>query len=193
MLFLLLNILTAGLALADDGSLPCENIQSAALSADLTKVRGPLQKVRVAKLVLQAKEQENAARLKCSGMKLESNEDKLAYAVADKTVGQGRTASMDLGTGRVLTDAAAVVDSVKEGHVSGVEDRASDRRHRRNIGFLANQGGATGVSGHGQTESVTEDAEARQAEAARKAAEVAEKAEEARQAKIRAMEAAGGS
>lgn len=167
----------AGLALADD-SLPCESITPAPLSADLTKVRGPFQKRKVAKLVLQAKQQENDARLACSGLKAGVIEDGLTFALADKSEGQGRTTSTDFGTGRVLTDSAAVLDSVKPGALGygtlGYGDTASNLRHARNLGFLAGQSRATGIEGGGDVVSgATTDAAERQrlADEARKAAE----------------------
>lgn len=192
MLFLLLTFLTAGLALADDGSLPCENLPNANLTADLTKVPWPWKGV-AAKRLLDSNQRIIDAKLVCSGMKLEANEDKLAYAVADKTVGQGRTASMDLGTGRVLTDGAAVVDAEKVGFLGG-RGNTADAQIGWSLGFLDGQTMASGVRGGGSTVvDATQDAAARQkAEVDRQAAEAAAK-EAARQAKIRALEGAGGS
>lgn len=191
MMFLFLTIFTAGLALADDGSLPCETLPSPNLSADLTKVPWPW-KARAAETLLEANQRLIDAKLICSDKKLESNEDKLAYAVADKTVGQGRTASMDLGTGRVLTDGAAVVDAEKFGTFGGRS--TADAQLGWNLGFLDGQSTASGI--RNSTAEAVNDAAARQkAEADRKAAEAAAKAraEEARKAKAAALEAAGGS
>lgn len=194
MTFLLLNILTAGLALADDGSLPCETLPSPNLSADLTKVPWPW-KARAAETLLDANQRLIDAKLECSGMKLESNEDKLAYAVADKTVGQGRTASLDLGTGRVLTDGAAVVDAEKFGTFGtfGGRNSTADAQLGWNLGFLDGQSTASGI--RNSTAAVNDAAARQKAEADRKAAEAAAKvrAEEARKAKAAALEAAGGS
>lgn len=120
-------------------------------------------------------------------------QDTTVFAVASTATTQGRTVSVDVRTGQLATDGAGVMRETPEtAFAYGVDRRGSDRMHRRNLGFLADQGVAMGVSGTDVSVHI-DDAVARQkAEADRQAAAKAQ-AEAERQAKIAALKAAGGS